>query len=311
MKPNKRTIPYGMKLPSLALLLLGSLLAGCRADSAAPQQKSHLAADESLRRSDGQRAEALFAGADSQSVELVQSQTPVREKEADMDSNKQVVEAARWIMEERAISSLQTTIEQVNGVDVVTNVTADTVVVNKQRRLPEGYEPADLVVPKVLFSFDGISEKRYMRKEAADALEKMFAASRDDGVELRAVSGYRSYARQRTIYNHNVETKGMKDVSRISAVPGMSEHQTGLAIDVSSPSVGNELSESFGSTKEGRWLAKYAPAYGFVIRYPQGKEHITGYVYEPWHIRYIGAVLAEDVASKGMTLEEYFGSPSR
>ncbi|MFM9278258.1 D-alanyl-D-alanine carboxypeptidase family protein [Paenibacillus jiagnxiensis] len=285
--------------------------------------------------SDAQTPESDAPGADGQTVKPAKPETSSGEKEAETeqqagnndgggkadaadsskdaddsskdagDSNKDA-EAADPVMAARAASSLQTTIKKAGGVAVVTNATAQTVIVNKQRSLPKGYEPSDLVVPNVPFSFDGPHEKRHMRKEAAGALEKLFAAAKKDGIKLRAVSGYRSYARQKTIYNNNVKTKGLEYASKVSAVPGMSEHQTGLAIDVSSPSVGNALEQSFGSSKEGKWLAKHAPEYGFVIRYPKGKDDITGYVYEPWHIRYIGVDLAEDAATKGLTLEEYF-----
>lgn len=207
------------------------------------------------------------------------------------------------LMEKRSISALQTTVDSQS---VVTNAQAMTVIVNKQRSLPEGYEPSDLVEPDVPFSFDGPHEKRQMRKEAAEALEKLFAGAKADGIELRAVSGYRSYQRQVSIYNNNVKTKGEEYASRVSAVPGRSEHQTGLAMDVSSPSVGNVLEEVFGSSKEGEWLDEHAAQYGFIIRYPKGEEDVTGYVYEPWHIRYVGADLAPDVVQSGLTLEEYF-----
>ncbi|KAG3106614.1 hypothetical protein PC116_g199 [Phytophthora cactorum] len=207
------------------------------------------------------------------------------------------------LMEKRSISALQTTIDTQA---VVTNAQAMTVIVNKQRSLPEGYEPSDLVEPNVPFSFDGPHEKRHLRKEAAEALEKLFAGAKADGIELRAVSGYRSYERQVSIYNNNVKTKGQEYTDRVSSVPGHSEHQTGLAIDVSSPSVGNALEEVFGTSKEGQWLAEHAAEYGYIIRYPKGEDDITGYVYEPWHIRYVGTDLAPDVVKSGLTLEEYF-----
>lgn len=207
------------------------------------------------------------------------------------------------LLEKRSISALQTTID---AQSVVTNAESMTVIVNKQRSLPDGYEPNDLVEPNVPFSFDEPHEKRHMRKAAAEALEKLFAGAKADGIELRAVSGYRSYQRQVSIYNNNVKTKGQEYTDRVSSVPGRSEHQTGLAIDVSSPSVGNVLEEVFGTSKEGQWLAEHAAEYGYVIRYLQGEEDTTGYVYEPWHIRYIGTDLAPDVAKSGLTLEEYF-----
>ncbi|MFB5762386.1 M15 family metallopeptidase [Paenibacillus medicaginis] len=312
MKRNKETLLYGTKLLFPALLLPGLLLAGCGTGGVGAQDSP----------------QANPPAADGQTVKPAQPDTSAGEKEADTDQsapntvgegkagaddsskdaddNKQGAETADPVLAERAASSLQTTAKKVNGVAVVTNATAQTVIVNKQRSLPKGYEPSDLVVPDVPFSFDGPHEKRHMRKKAAGALKQLFAAAKQDGIKLRAVSGYRSYARQKTIYNNNVKTKGLEYASKVSAVPGMSEHQTGLAIDVSSPSVGNALEQSFGSSKEGKWLAKHAPEYGFVIRYPKGKQDITGYIYEPWHIRYIGIDLAKDAASKQLTLEEYF-----
>ncbi|AJS61059.1 peptidase M15 [Paenibacillus sp. IHBB 10380] len=214
---------------------------------------------------------------------------------------------ATAVMAKRSENSLQATMEQgVGGIAIVTNPEAVTVVVNKKRSLPEGYEPKDLVEPNVPFSFDEPHEKRHMRKEAAEALEKLFAEAKSDGIELRAVSGYRSYSRQKSIYENNVRTKGEEYTSQVSAVPGTSEHQTGLSIDVSSPSVNNAIEEVFGGSVEGQWLAEHAPEFGFIIRYPEGQEAVTGYVYEPWHIRYIGTDLAPDLAASVLTLEEYF-----
>lgn len=210
------------------------------------------------------------------------------------------------IMALRAASSLQSTVEVVGDKNVVTNPDAITVIVNKERSLPDGYEPTDLVEPDVPFSFDEPHEKRHLRQEAADALEELFAAAEEDNIELRAVSGYRSYDRQVAVFNSSVERNGEEYALRVSAQPGKSEHQTGLSIDVSSPSVGNVLEEILGDTKEGKWLSEHAPEFGFIIRYLEGREETTGYVYEPWHIRYVGKELAPDIAASGLTLEEYF-----
>ncbi|MCM3129354.1 M15 family metallopeptidase [Paenibacillus provencensis] len=210
------------------------------------------------------------------------------------------------IMALRAASSLQSTVEVVGDKNVVTNPDAITVIVNKERSLPDGYEPTDLVEPDVPFSFDEPHEKRHLRQEAADALEELFAAAEEDNIELRAVSGYRSYDRQVAVFNSSVERNGEEYALRVSAQPGKSEHQTGLSIDVSSPSVGNVLEEILGDTKEGKWLAEHAPEFGFIIRYLEGREETTGYIYEPWHIRYVGKELAPDIAASGLTLEEYF-----
>ena len=204
-----------------------------------------------------------------------------------------------------AASAIQATVEEKDGKNVVTNPTSMQVVVNKQRYLPDGYEPSDLVVPNVPFSFGGVIEKSHLRKEAADALEQLFAGAKEQGIELYAVSGYRSYARQKAIYANNVAKHGEEEAAKVSAAPGTSEHQTGLAMDVSALSVNNELEQSFGDTKEGQWLADHAQEYGFIVHYLKGKEDKTGYSYEPWHIRYVGKDLAQAVHDSGVSLDEY------
>lgn len=127
------------------------------------------------------------------------------------------------------------------------------------------------------------------------------------GIKLYGVSGYRSYTRQKEIYDRNVATRGKAATDAVSAIPGSSEHQTGLTIDVSAQSVSYRLDQSFGDTKEGKWLAKHCHEYGFIIRYPYGKEKITGYSYEPWHIRYVGTTVASYLYKNNLTLEEYYG----
>jgi len=192
-----------------------------------------------------------------------------------------------------------------DGLAVVTNPSSLYVLVNKRRNLPADYVPDDLVVPDVPFSFSGDSPKKQLRKSAAVALESLFEAAEKDGIELKAVSGYRSYATQKSIFQGNADRKGEEVANRTSARAGQSEHQTGLAMDVSSASVGYGLEESFGETKEGKWLAKHAVEHGFIIRFLKGKETITGYSYEPWHVRYVGKEVAKDITKKKMTFEEY------
>ncbi|MNO48162.1 D-alanyl-D-alanine carboxypeptidase [compost metagenome] len=180
------------------------------------------------------------------------------------------------------------------------------VMVNKEYGLPENYKPTDLVYPEVRFTFKEKIEKRMMRSEAAKALEKMFAGAEDDGIYLAGVSAYRSQKTQTTLFNRYVEKDGEEMARTYSAVPGYSEHQTGLAIDVSG-SDGKCAAEScFGGTKEAEWLAQHVAEYGFIIRYPEGKQDITGYKYEPWHIRYVGKDIAAYIVDKGITLEEYY-----
>jgi|GEM_PF-5892438 len=191
------------------------------------------------------------------------------------------------------------------GVIDAANLNYDMVLVNKQWKLPVDYVPQDLVEPQIPFSFSGESEKRLLRKEAAKALERLFAKAEEDQIELAGVSGYRSYQTQSSIYHYNLKTQGEAEANQYSAVPGHSEHQTGLAIDVSSASVNYTLEEPFGESKEGKWLAAHAADYGFIIRYPKGMEEITGYAYEPWHIRYVGPKVALEIQGLGITLEEY------
>jgi D-alanyl-D-alanine carboxypeptidase len=192
------------------------------------------------------------------------------------------------------------------GLAIVTNKASTLVVVNKNRNLPSTYTPNDLVVPNVMFSFAGNSPKKQMREVAADALEELFAQAKRDKIDIKAVSGYRSYATQKSIFDRNARVKGTKEANKTSAYPGQSEHQTGLAMDISSASVGYDLVQSYGKTKEGKWLAANAPKYGFIIRYGKGKESITGYSYEPWHVRYVGKSVAKEIAERGITLEDYF-----
>jgi D-alanyl-D-alanine carboxypeptidase len=143
-----------------------------------------------------------------------------------------------------------------------------------------------------------------MRKESAIALEKLFFLAKQDGIVLHAISGFRSEKYQQSVYRRNVETQGQLQADKVSAKPGHSEHQTGLTMDVSADSVNNTLETQFAKTAEGTWLKNNAHRAGFIIRYLKGKEHITGYSYEPWHIRYVGEI-AKDIYEKNITLEEY------
>ncbi|MBM7560868.1 D-alanyl-D-alanine carboxypeptidase [Fusibacter tunisiensis] len=182
------------------------------------------------------------------------------------------------------------------------------VLANKLNQLPEDYVPEDLVEPDVRFSFDEDNPKRKMRQEAADALALLFEGAKEDGHTLFALSGYRSYATQKWIYEGFVASRGQEAADTFSARPGHSEHQTGLAMDVTSASVGYDLKEAFGETPEGIWVADNAHTYGFIIRYPEDKTEITQYKYEPWHLRYVGIDLATYLYEAGLTLEEFFGT---
>lgn len=198
-------------------------------------------------------------------------------------------------------------IKEVDGKLVIQNPLNVLALVNKQYSLPDVYHPEDLTRPNVPFSFGDIDiEKSYMRKEAADHLELMFEAAEKEGIEIFAVSGYRSYDRQTDVFQAKANEVGQAAAAVVVAVPGYSEHQTGLAMDISSRSVRLELIEKFGETNEGKWLADNAHKFGFILRYPEGKDSITGYQYEPWHFRYVGVEAASLIFERQLTLEEYF-----
>ncbi|MFC6333969.1 D-alanyl-D-alanine carboxypeptidase family protein [Paenibacillus septentrionalis] len=187
-----------------------------------------------------------------------------------------------------------------------TDAKSVSVIVNPNYKLPDNYEPDDLVYPEVRFIFNEKIEKRMLREEAAKALESMFEAAEVDGIYLAGVSGYRSHSTQTALFNRYVERDGYDVAKTYSAEPGTSEHETGLAIDVTSSDGKCAAQDCFGGTVEAIWLENNAQAYGFIIRYPKGKEDITGYKYEPWHIRYVGVELAQQLHEQGLTLEEYY-----
>lgn len=191
-------------------------------------------------------------------------------------------------------------------VKVVTAPDTVPVLVNKQNKLPDDYQPVDLVDAEIPFIFKEDSPKRKMREEAAAAIEKLFAAAEQEGVELLGVSAYRSSATQEALFNYYVDRDGYKAAATYSALPRTSEHETGLAIDVTGGNGKCAAEDCFGGTPEAKWLEKNAARYGFIIRYPKGKEAITGYQYEPWHLRYVGKPIAKQIMNRGITLEEYY-----
>jgi zinc D-Ala-D-Ala carboxypeptidase len=182
------------------------------------------------------------------------------------------------------------------------------VVVNKQHQLtPKDYVPADLVYPNIPLRVPGNASMQVRQKTAA-ALEELAAGAKTAGLNLMLASGYRSYSYQVGLYNGYVKSIGQTEADKTSARPGYSEHQTGLAADLEPASRLCEVTACFGDTTEGTWLAAHAYEYGFIIRYPADKVPITGYSYEPWHIRYVGKELAGELHKQHIaTLEEFFG----
>ena len=178
------------------------------------------------------------------------------------------------------------------------------ILVNKNSARPSDYEPSDLTRPDVKYA-PGVAESRkQMRPAAARALEELFRAAEYDGIELLAISGYRSYWTQNDLYNRRLKETSLEYVSIYVAKPGQSEHQTGLAMDLGCTGY-TDLTERFAETPAYAWLSEHAHEYGFIIRYPKDGTDETGYAYEPWHIRYLGD-LAEDVYKSGLTLEAWY-----
>lgn len=179
-------------------------------------------------------------------------------------------------------------------------------IVNKNRPAGEHYIPDSLVSPGVTLNSAKSHDENSIRSDVAPAVKELFANAEKNGLHLMFASGYRSYQLQSTYYNNYVKTSGQAEADRYSARPGTSEHQTGLSFDVARADRKNYLEQDFGKEPEGQWLAAHAHEYGFIIRYPKDKESVTGYMYEPWHLRYVGKELAGKLYSGQQTMEEYF-----
>ncbi|MDY7541762.1 MULTISPECIES: M15 family metallopeptidase [unclassified Cryobacterium] len=182
------------------------------------------------------------------------------------------------------------------------------VVVNKARPFkPLDFTPPDLVVVGVPHVWEP-----QLRKPAADAVVAMFAAfTAETGLKMQSQSAFRSYDTQRGVYDQDVTANGQAAADTDTARPGTSEHQTGLAIDISALPAKCSLAACFGDTTQGSWLAANAWRFGFLLRYPADKVPITGYTYEPWHFRFVGIDLATEMHANGVsTLEEFFGLPA-
>ena len=184
-----------------------------------------------------------------------------------------------------------------NGVAYIDGI----LIANKTYYLPEDYTPVD--------SYAKLTDRclNCLEKPVMEAFKEMKADASNLGLNLFIVSGYRSYTTQKYLYNNYVAVDGKEAADTYSARAGYSEHQTGLAFDL------NSVDTSFANTNEGKWINENCYKYGYIIRYPKGKDDITGYIYEPWHLRYVGKELAKKVYNNGnwLTLEEYFGITSK
>ncbi|MEX2461266.1 MAG: M15 family metallopeptidase [Paenibacillaceae bacterium] len=197
---------------------------------------------------------------------------------------------------------------EADSLSVVAEPDSVIVLVNKHFALPKDYEPSDLIYPDVPFIFKEKVEKRKMRSVAAKALKELFSEAEKDNIQLAGASAYRSYATQKTLFQRYVQQDGLEKARTYSAIAGTSEHETGLAIDVSGVDGKCAAQDCFAGTKEAIWLGEHAAEYGFIVRYPEGKEAITGYMYEPWHLRYVGKEIAKEISANDSTLENYLNA---
>ena len=181
-----------------------------------------------------------------------------------------------------------------------TDTSKDTLmIVNKHYKIENNYKPGNLVTV--------LSEHGYPNKIRADVYEefkKMYNAAKNDNVSIFIASPYRSYSDQNSLYTYYVNTDGKQNADTYSARPGFSEHHTGLAMDLI-PEYGLDL-DTFENSDGFKWMQENAYKYGFILRYPKDKEYITGYIYEPWHYRYVGISAATTIKNEGLTFEEYY-----
>lgn len=188
------------------------------------------------------------------------------------------------------------------------------ILVNKKNLLPESYVPDQLV--NIAETVSSTKKEIYLQQEAASQYIRMVQAMEAEGIKLAAVSGYRTYKYQSNLYINKVnyykkyyaDEEARVRAGQVVAPPGASEHQTGLAIDVSVSSIGYALDGRFQNTKAYKWLKDNSYKYGFIIRYPQEKREITDIIFEPWHLRYVGEHHAEEVFLRDICLEEYIES---
>jgi D-alanyl-D-alanine carboxypeptidase len=195
----------------------------------------------------------------------------------------------------------------------LSDLTSPWVVVNKKRPLqPATYRPSSLVVPDMVLRSNITEDERQIQNVTADALRAMAIDAKKEGITLTLESGFRSYNFQVNLYARYVREQGQAVADTQSARAGYSEHQTGLAADIGGTTEPNcNVAQCYSDTVEGKWVAAHAYMYGFIIRYPNGKAPITGYEYEPWHVRYVGSELSAEMRTRGVeTMEEFFHLPA-
>ncbi len=187
--------------------------------------------------------------------------------------------------------------------DIITDDSL-TRVVNRTLTVNADYVPSDLVDVNV-----HSAETKQLRKEAAESLEEMFQDAIDEQIYLKLVDGYRSYYYQLDLYNYYKSTQGSTYADSIDAYPGASEHQLGLAADLGCWNGACELNYCFTQYLDYQWLIDNSWKYGWIERYPDGKQSVTGIMYSPWHYRYVGKEAAKEIHDSGKTMEEFYNVP--
>lgn len=177
-------------------------------------------------------------------------------------------------------------------------------IVSKTHSISTDYAPTPLVIPAVATRTDKSNDERSIRSDIEKPLVDMFKQAEADGYSLMIGSGYRPASLQKIYFDNYARTAGVAAANQSIAFPGQSEHQTGLAVDISTVARNCYISECFADTPDGQWLFDNSYKFGFTLRYPKGKEPITGYNYEPWHYRYVGIDLATALHESGLTLDE-------
>lgn len=218
------------------------------------------------------------SGDDSASVQMTAEE---RGKGAEMDPEKK--------------AQLQK--DQENGLFLLVNK-------DPENHLDPSYKAEDLE-PIKYYAADRNKYTRFMRAEAAEAFHRLVETAAEEGIDIVMTTAYRSYEFQQILWDNYVAQKGEEEANKTSARPGESEHQTGLAVDLSTSEIDYRNSSDFADTAAGRWVAENAHKFGFILRFPEDKTDITGYSYEPWHIRYVGLTAAADIYEENLTLEEY------
>lgn len=217
--------------------------------------------------------------------------------------------------QQKAVTMQDYTIDPATGKAKEIKVTDKNylILINRTHPLAASYEPDDLRTVNKVVSGAGVKgQTDKLRREAAIAFESMVAEADEVGIKIRMRVGYQSYEYHKTrIYDRYVTNYGRSYANTYSCEPGLSEHQTGLALDVAGASTNYTLTQDFLSTAEGKWVRAHCFEYGFIIRYTDGTADsvgkVTGFVSEPWHLRYVGEDVAAEIMAKGITLEEYLG----